>query len=103
MDQIEERLAEEIRKYDHLYNPMACNSWKDISANVGRRSKNAAMLPRPPTLSHEVESHCQQSAPGQGAWRREWPSPSDFFLYVALGTKSLDTPDLDSTKRGSLP
>ncbi|CAB1456983.1 unnamed protein product [Pleuronectes platessa] len=44
MDQIEERLAEEVRKYDHLYNPslteykdtqMACNSWKDISANVG--------------------------------------------------------------------
>ncbi|CAB1413403.1 unnamed protein product [Pleuronectes platessa] len=36
--------AEEIRTYDHLYNPslteykdaqMACNSWKEISANVG--------------------------------------------------------------------
>ncbi|CAB1445175.1 unnamed protein product [Pleuronectes platessa] len=44
MDQIEEHLAEEVRKYDHLNNPllteykdtqMACNTWKDISANVG--------------------------------------------------------------------
>ncbi|CAB1421521.1 unnamed protein product [Pleuronectes platessa] len=44
MDQIEERLAEETRKFDHLYNPslteykdaqMACNSWKEKSANVG--------------------------------------------------------------------
>ena len=38
MVQIEEHLAEEIRKYDHLYNPslqMAYNSWKEISANVG--------------------------------------------------------------------
>ncbi|CAB1414711.1 unnamed protein product [Pleuronectes platessa] len=65
MDQIEERLAEEARKYDHLYNlsltdykdtQMACNSWKDISANVGLQvdeavPQNAATLPRPPTLS----------------------------------------------------
>ncbi|CAB1443268.1 unnamed protein product [Pleuronectes platessa] len=44
MDQIEKRLAEEIRKYDHLYNTslteykdmqMACNSWKEFSDNVG--------------------------------------------------------------------
>ncbi|CAB1453498.1 unnamed protein product [Pleuronectes platessa] len=43
MNQIEERLAEEVRKSDHLYNPslteykdaqMACDSWKEISANV---------------------------------------------------------------------
>ncbi|CAB1429593.1 unnamed protein product [Pleuronectes platessa] len=68
MDQIEERLAEEVRKYDHLYNPslteykdmqMACNSWKDISANVSlqvdeeRRHvpQKGATLPRPPTLT----------------------------------------------------
>ncbi|CAB1446500.1 unnamed protein product [Pleuronectes platessa] len=44
MDHIEERLAEEIRKYDHVYNPslmeykdaqMACNSWKEISTVCG--------------------------------------------------------------------
>ncbi|CAB1417612.1 unnamed protein product [Pleuronectes platessa] len=105
MDQIEEPWAEEVRKYDHLYNPsltehkdtqMACNSWKDISANVSlqvdeskklwRKIRDKFVLqknpdlpavpqnagtslrtpPRPPTLSDAVESHCQQSAPGQG-------------------------------------
>ena len=44
MEQIEERLAEEVREYEHLYNPslteykntqMALNSWREISANVG--------------------------------------------------------------------
>ncbi|CAB1441865.1 unnamed protein product [Pleuronectes platessa] len=44
MDSREELLSEEVRKYEHLYNPsmseykdteMASNSWKEISANVG--------------------------------------------------------------------
>ena len=43
MNQIEERLAEEVRKHEHLYNPYrtdkdpqtAYNSWKMISASVG--------------------------------------------------------------------
>ncbi|CAM4310221.1 unnamed protein product [Leuciscus chuanchicus] len=44
MDQVEERLIEEVRKYDHLYNSssahykdcqMANNSWKEIAQNVG--------------------------------------------------------------------
>ena len=44
MDQVEERLIEEVRKYDHLYNSssahykdcqMANNSWREISQNVG--------------------------------------------------------------------
>ncbi|XP_031429912.1 uncharacterized protein LOC116221899 isoform X2 [Clupea harengus] len=43
MNQIEERLAEEVRKHEHLYNPYrtdkdpqtAYNSWKVISASVG--------------------------------------------------------------------
>ncbi|CAB1445461.1 unnamed protein product [Pleuronectes platessa] len=55
MDQIEERLAEEIRKYDHLYNPslteykdtqMASNSLKDISANVGLQVDECTKLRR---------------------------------------------------------
>ncbi|CAB1418199.1 unnamed protein product [Pleuronectes platessa] len=42
MDNREELLSEEVRKYEHLYNPsmseykdteMASNSWKEISAN----------------------------------------------------------------------
>ncbi|XP_072095034.1 uncharacterized protein [Mobula birostris] len=44
MDQIEERLMEEVRKYVHLYDSsspdykdcqMASNSWKEISTNIG--------------------------------------------------------------------
>ncbi|CAK6980959.1 hypothetical protein EYF80_034348 [Scomber scombrus] len=44
MDRVEERLIEEVRKYDHLYNfssknykdcQMASNSWRDISRNTG--------------------------------------------------------------------
>ena len=44
MDQIDELLAEEVRKYDHLYHPslteykdaqMACDSCKEILANFG--------------------------------------------------------------------
>ncbi|KAJ7986682.1 hypothetical protein DPEC_G00342430 [Dallia pectoralis] len=44
MDQVEERLIEEVRKYDHLYNSssahykdcqMANNSWKEIAQSVG--------------------------------------------------------------------
>ena len=44
MDNREELLSGEVRKYEHLYNPsmseykdteMASNSWKEISANVG--------------------------------------------------------------------
>ena len=69
-----------------------------LSLDLPAFPQNAAMSlrtpPRPPDLSDAVESQCQQSAPRQGAWRRERPSPSDFFLYVALGTKSLDTPAL---------
>ena len=43
MEEIEELLAEEVRKYEHLYNPllkeykdtqMAINSWREISLNV---------------------------------------------------------------------
>ncbi|CAB1433018.1 unnamed protein product [Pleuronectes platessa] len=43
MDNREELLAEEVRKYEHIYNPslseykdaeIASNSWKEISANV---------------------------------------------------------------------
>ncbi|CAB1414664.1 unnamed protein product [Pleuronectes platessa] len=95
MDQIEERLAEEVRKYDHLYKDtqMACNSWKDTSANVGLQvaeehrhvPHNAATLPRPPTLSDAVESHCQQSARGQGAWRQDlllWRKRSDLRSHI---------------------
>ena len=46
MEKIEELLAEEVRKYEHLYNPslndykntqMAINSWREISVNVGLR------------------------------------------------------------------
>ena len=40
MDQIEE-LAEEVRKYEHLYN---CNSWKEISANVGLQVNECTKL-----------------------------------------------------------
>ena len=44
MNTIEELLSEEVRKYEHLYNPslasykdaqMASNSWREISSNVG--------------------------------------------------------------------
>ncbi|XP_057708856.1 uncharacterized protein LOC130927215 isoform X2 [Corythoichthys intestinalis] len=44
MDQVEERIVEEVRKYDHLYNPssknykdcqMASNSWREIAENTG--------------------------------------------------------------------
>ncbi|KAM9425016.1 uncharacterized protein KZ484_006475 isoform 1-T3 [Pholidichthys leucotaenia] len=44
MDQIEERLTEEVRRYKHLYDSssphykdyqMAANSWKEISLNLG--------------------------------------------------------------------
>ncbi|CAB1415096.1 unnamed protein product [Pleuronectes platessa] len=112
MDQIEERLAEEVRKYDHLYNwslteykntQMACNSWKDISANVGLQVDEALTCqlslrtpPRPSERSHAATPPHPVNSPlqGRGQWRREWPSPSDFFLYVAVGTKSLDTPAL---------
>ncbi|CAB1433064.1 unnamed protein product [Pleuronectes platessa] len=85
MDQIEERLAVEDRKYDHLYNPSLAeyNSWKDISANVGLQVDEALTCQlslgtppcpserrhAPPTQSDAVESHCQQSAPGQGGGR----------------------------------
>ena len=53
MDHVEERLAEEVRKYDHLYNPsltaykdaqMGCNSWKEISANVGLQVDDCTKL-----------------------------------------------------------
>ena len=44
MEEIEELLSEEVRQFEHLYNPslkdykdtqMARNSWRQISANVG--------------------------------------------------------------------
>ncbi|XP_069373540.1 uncharacterized protein [Paralichthys olivaceus] len=44
MDQLEERLIEEVRKYDHIYNTtsknykdcqMANNSWQEIAQNTG--------------------------------------------------------------------
>lgn len=44
MDQADERIIEEVRKYDHLYNSssrhykdcqMANNSWREISHNTG--------------------------------------------------------------------
>ncbi|KAJ8014484.1 hypothetical protein DPEC_G00040710 [Dallia pectoralis] len=44
MDQVEERLIEEVRKYDHLYDSssahykdcqMANNSWKEIAQSIG--------------------------------------------------------------------
>ncbi len=44
MDQIEERLAEEVRRYAHLYDTssskykdtqMACKSWREIATNLG--------------------------------------------------------------------
>lgn len=44
MDQLEERLIEEVRKYDHIYNissknykncQMANNSWREIAQNTG--------------------------------------------------------------------
>ena len=53
MDHVEERLAEEVRKYDHLYNPllteykdaqMACISWEEISANVGLQVDDCTKL-----------------------------------------------------------
>ncbi|TNN59940.1 hypothetical protein EYF80_029844 [Liparis tanakae] len=43
MNAIEELLSEEVRRYEHLYNPsmagykdaqMASNSWREISSNV---------------------------------------------------------------------
>ncbi|CAB1421117.1 unnamed protein product, partial [Pleuronectes platessa] len=72
---MKERLAEEVRKNDHLYNPslteykdtqMACNSWKDISANVGLQFNESltCQLSCPPTLNDAVES-----LQGKGAWR----------------------------------
>ena len=47
MEKIEELLAEEVRKYEHLYNPslndykdtqMAINSWREISVNIVQSS-----------------------------------------------------------------
>ncbi|CAB1450913.1 unnamed protein product [Pleuronectes platessa] len=62
MDNREELLSEEVRKYEHFYNPsmseykdteMASNSWKEISANVAekidstpKRSLHGARQPR---------------------------------------------------------
>ncbi len=43
MDQVEERLIEEVRKYEHLYDSsspqyqdcqMAANLWQEISTNI---------------------------------------------------------------------
>ena len=53
MDHVEERLAEEVRKCDHLYNmslteykdtQMPCNSWKEISANIGLQVDDCTKL-----------------------------------------------------------
>ena len=53
MEKIEEPLAEEVRKYEHLYNPslndykdtqMAINSWKEISVNVGLRVEECTKM-----------------------------------------------------------
>ena len=53
MEEIEELLAEEVRKYEHLYNPslkeykdtqMAINSWREISLNVGLRVEDCSKM-----------------------------------------------------------
>ena len=53
MEEIEELLAEEVRKYEHVYNPslkeykdtpMAINSWREISLNVGMRAEDCTKM-----------------------------------------------------------
>ncbi|CAB1417880.1 unnamed protein product [Pleuronectes platessa] len=103
MDNREELLSEEVRKYEHLYNPsmseykdteMASNSWKEISANVGLPSGCCHVLtpgtPHPdPGLSGFpspwTEGPCADMKPSSGASSGLLPPAANILTVLRSG------------------
>ena len=89
MNAIQELLSEEVRRYEHLYNPsmagykdaqMASNSWREISSNVGLAVDLCLKMWRKLRDKYVREKKAMQGRSGDPGRKI---SPSPFFLSLS--------------------
>ncbi|XP_075328922.1 uncharacterized protein LOC142387995 isoform X3 [Odontesthes bonariensis] len=112
MNPLEERLAEEVRRYEHLYNPslaehkgdqMSANSWTEISGNLGMPVQDCLKLWRKIRDKYVRQKKMMEGSRG-GAGRQKVPA---FFLKLSwLGhhikhRQTSSSCDEQGRKRGS--
>ena len=91
MEKIEEPLAEEVRKYEHLYNPslndykdtqMAINSWREISVNIVQSSTLRPKMWRKLRDKYVRAKKSMRSSSGDGGGKKV---PAIYHLLSWLG------------------
>src|SRR4029434_5101843 len=90
MNAIQELLGEEVRRYEHLYNPsmagykdaqMASNSWREISSNVGLAVDLCLKMWRKLRDKYVREKKAMQGRSGDPG-RKISPSPFFFITFL---------------------
>ncbi|XP_068448349.1 uncharacterized protein [Clinocottus analis] len=100
MEPVEERLAEEVRKYEHLYNPslaefkdtqMAVNSWREISANLGMQVEECTRLWRKLRDKFVRQKKSMRSSRNGAGGRKHVPALYHSLLWLAPHIKHRKT------------
>lgn len=99
MKQIEKRLSEEVRKYEHLYNPcsqhykdyqMANKSWREIAQNTGLEVNQCLKMWK--NLRDKYVRCCKKQASRRGdAGGKEVPVFYHFLTWLAPHIKHRNT------------